>query len=29
MLIRKAEVVLVENLAKDSPILTEIKRQKG
>jgi hypothetical protein len=29
MLIRKAEVVLVENLAKDSPILAEIKRQKG
>jgi hypothetical protein len=29
MLIRKAEVVLVENLAKDSPILEEIKRQKG
>ena len=29
MLIRKDEVVLVENLAKDSPILTEIKRQKG
>jgi hypothetical protein len=29
MLIRKEEVVLVENLAKDSPILTEIKRQKG
>jgi hypothetical protein len=29
MLIRKQEVVLVENLAKDSPILTEIKRQKG
>jgi hypothetical protein len=29
MLIRKTEVVLVENLAKDSPILTEIKRQKG
>ncbi|HUP86403.1 MAG TPA: hypothetical protein VM143_12115 [Acidimicrobiales bacterium] len=29
MLIRKSEVVLVENLAKDSPILTEIKRQKG
>jgi hypothetical protein len=29
MLIRKEEVVLVENLAKDSPILTEIKRQLG
>ena len=29
MLIRKDEVVLVENLAKDSPILTEINRQKG
>lgn len=29
MLIRKDEVVLVENLAKDSPILAEIKRQKG
>ncbi len=29
MLIRKNEVVLVENLAKDSPILAEIKRQKG
>ena len=29
MLIRKDEVVLVENLAADSPILTEIKRQKG
>jgi hypothetical protein len=29
MLIRKEEVVLVENLAADSPILTEIKRQKG
>ena len=29
MLIRKDEVVLVENLAKDSPIFTEIKRQKG
>lgn len=29
MLLRKDEVVLVENLAKDSPILTEIKRQKG
>jgi hypothetical protein len=29
MLIRKSEVVLVENLAKDSPILTEIKRQLG
>lgn len=29
MLIRKEEVVLVENLAKDSPILAEIKRQKG
>ena len=29
MLIRKDEVVLIENLAKDSPILTEIKRQKG
>ena len=29
MLIAKDEVVLVENLAKDSPILTEIKRQKG
>ena len=29
MLIAKDEVVLVENLAKDSPILTEINRQKG
>ena len=29
MLIRKDEVVLIENLAKDSPILTEINRQKG
>jgi hypothetical protein len=29
MFIRKAQVVLVENLAKDSPILSEIKRQKG
>ena len=29
MLIRKDEVVLVENLAKDSPILTEIRRQVG
>jgi hypothetical protein len=29
MLIRSSEVVLVENLAKDSPILTEIKRQLG
>lgn len=29
MLIRKAEVVLVENLAKDSPILEEIKRQNS
>lgn len=29
MLIRKDEVVLVENLAQDSPILEEIKRQKG
>jgi hypothetical protein len=29
MLIRKGEVVLVENLAKDSPILTEIERQLG
>ena len=29
MLIRKDEVVLVENLAEDSPILTEINRQKG
>lgn len=28
MLIRKEEVVLVENLDKDSPILTEIRRQK-
>ncbi len=28
MLIRKEEVVLVENLAKDSPILQEIQRQK-
>jgi hypothetical protein len=27
MLIRKDEVVLVENLAKDSPVLAEIKRQ--
>ncbi|MBW3650247.1 MAG: hypothetical protein KY458_06745 [Actinobacteria bacterium] len=29
MLIRKEEVVLVENLDKDSPILEEIRRQKG
>lgn len=29
MLIRKDEVVLVENLAEDSPILTEINRQLG
>ena len=29
MLIRKDEVVLVENLAEDSPILTEIERQLG
>lgn len=29
MLIRKDEVVLVENLDKDSPILTEIRRQQG
>jgi len=29
MLIRKEEVVLVENLAKDSPILAEIRRQIG
>jgi hypothetical protein len=29
MLIRKDQVVLVENLAKDSPILTEIRRQLG
>lgn len=29
MLIRKDEVVLVENLAADSPILTEIERQLG
>ncbi|MEA3075353.1 MAG: hypothetical protein QOF60_261 [Actinomycetota bacterium] len=29
MLIRKADVILVENLAKDSPILTEIRRQLG
>ena len=29
MLIRKDEVVLVENLADDSPLLTEIKRQTG
>lgn len=29
MLIRKDEVVLIENLAEDSPILTEITRQKG
>jgi hypothetical protein len=29
MLIRKDEVVLVENLAEDSPLMTEIKRQKG
>ena len=28
MLIRKDEVVLVENLASDSPVLKEIKRQK-
>ena len=28
MLIRKDEVVLVENLAEDSPVLTEIQRQK-
>ncbi|MGI8794200.1 MAG: hypothetical protein ACR2H3_13675 [Acidimicrobiales bacterium] len=28
MLIRKSEVVLVEDLADDSPILREIKRQK-
>jgi len=28
MLIRKDEVVLVENLAEDSPVMTEIKRQK-
>jgi hypothetical protein len=29
MLIRKDDVILVENLAKDSPILTEIRRQLG
>lgn len=29
MMIRRSQVVLVENLAKDSPILTEIKRQNG
>jgi hypothetical protein len=29
MLIRKDEVVLIENLADDSPILTEIERQLG
>jgi hypothetical protein len=29
MLIRQDEVVLVENLAKDSPVLGEIKRQTG
>ncbi len=29
MLIRKDEVVLVENLDRESPILTEIRRQKG
>lgn len=29
LLIRKADVILVENLAKDSPILTEIRRQVG
>ena len=29
LLIRKDEVVLVENLAKDSPVLEEINRQKG
>ncbi len=29
MLIRDDEVVLVENLAKDSPILSEIRRQLG
>ena len=29
MLIRKDEVVLVENLATNSPILTEIRRQTG
>ena len=29
MLIRKDEVVLVENLAEDSPVLTEIQRQQG
>jgi hypothetical protein len=29
MLIRKDEIVLVENLAADSPVLKEIKRQKG
>ncbi len=29
MLIRKAEVVLIENLAEDSPILAEIERQLG
>lgn len=28
MLIRKDEVVLIENLAEDSPVLTEIQRQK-
>lgn len=29
MLIRREEVVLIENLAKDSPLLKEISRQKG
>lgn len=29
MLIRRDEVVLIENLAKDSPLLKEISRQKG
>ena len=29
MLISKDDVVLVENLAEDSPLLTEIKRQQG
>jgi hypothetical protein len=29
LLIRKDDVILVENLAKDSPILTEIRRQVG
>ncbi len=29
MLIRRDEVVLIEDLAKDSPVLTEIKRQTG